>query len=63
MTTSKASSARPPWAVGSVSGSMILSCSMIDPGQPWLTITGRAPGCFERTWMKWISTPSIVVTN
>ena len=28
----------PPWAVGSVSGSMIFSCSMIEPGQPWLTI-------------------------
>jgi hypothetical protein len=42
---------------------MILSCSMIDPGQPCVTIIGRAFGCFERTWMKWMSSPSIVVTN
>ena len=46
------SSGCPPWAVGFVSGSMILSCSNTDPGQPWVMITGRAFGCFERTWMK-----------
>ena len=34
ITTSKASAALPPCAVGSVSGSMIFSCSMIEPGQP-----------------------------
>ena len=61
ITTSKASSARPPWAVGFVSGSMILSCSTTEPGQPWVTISGRASLCFERTWMKWMSSPSISV--
>ena len=29
-----------PCAVGLVSGSMIFSCSMIEPGQPWVTISG-----------------------
>ncbi len=61
ITTSKASSALAPCAVGSVSGPTILSCSMIEPGQPCVTITGRAPSCSERTWMKWMSTPSISV--
>jgi hypothetical protein len=41
-TTSNASSARPPNAVGSVSGSMILICSKIDPGQPCEMISGSA---------------------
>ena len=53
--------ARPPCAVGSVSGSMIFSCSIVEPGQPWVTIRGSASSCFERTWMKWMSTPSISV--
>jgi hypothetical protein len=26
-------------------------------------MTGNAFACFERTWMKWMSRPSIVVTN
>ena len=34
------SSAVPPCAVGLVSGSMIFSCSMMEPGQPWVTIIG-----------------------
>ncbi len=38
----KASSAVAPCAVGSVSGSMIFSCSMIEPGQPCVTICGSA---------------------
>ena len=42
----------PPWAVGLVSGSMIFICSMIEPGHPWVTISGNALSCFERTWMK-----------
>ena len=53
----------PPCAVGFVSGSMIFSCSTTEPGHPCVMIIGRAFGCFERTWMKWMSTPSIVVTN
>jgi hypothetical protein len=26
-------------------------------------ISGIAPACGDRTWMKWMSTPSISVTN
>ena len=63
MITSKASAALPPWAVGSVNGPMTFSCSMIEPGQPWVMITGSALACRERTWMKWMSTPSISVTK
>ena len=63
MTTSNASSALPPCAVGSVSGPMSLICSSTEPGQPWLMTSGSAFGCFERTWMKWMSSPSMFVTN
>jgi len=27
---------------------MIFSCSMIEPGHPWVTISGSAPWCWER---------------
>ena len=40
---------------------MTFSCSMIDPGQPWVMITGSALGCFDFTWMKWMSSPSMLV--
>jgi hypothetical protein len=56
-----ASAGSAPLAVGSVSGSMILSCSMVEPGHPWVTMSGSASSCFERPWMKWMSTPSILV--
>jgi len=52
ITTSKASEALPPCAVGLVNGSMIFACSMIEPGHPCVTMTGNALGVFERTWMK-----------
>ena len=58
-----ASASLPPCAVGSVSGPMIFSCSMIEPGQPCVTISGSASSCRERTWMKWMSSPSISVTK
>jgi len=58
-----ASAALAPRAVGLVSGSMIFSCSMIEPGQPCVTTIGSAPLCGERTWMKWMSSPSISVRN
>jgi hypothetical protein len=58
-----ASAALAPCAVGSVSGSMIFSCSMIEPGHPCVTISGNASSCGERTWMKWMSSPSISVMN
>ena len=45
ITTWNASAASPPCAVGLVSGSMILSCSMIEPGQPWVTMSGSASSC------------------
>ena len=57
----KASASVPPCAVGSVSGSMIFSCSITDPGHPCVTIIGSAFSCFDFTWMKWISRPSISV--
>ena len=49
--------------VGSVSGSMIFNCSIVEPGHPCVTISGSALSCSERTWMKWMSTPSISVTK
>ena len=48
ITRYKASAAVPPWAVGFVNGSIIFNCSMIEPGQPWVTIIGSAFSCFER---------------
>ena len=51
----------PPCAVGLVSGSMIFSCSMIEPGHPWVTISGSASSCSERMCRKWMSSPSISV--
>ncbi len=42
---------------------MIFSCSITEPGQPWVMITGRAFGCLDFTWMKWMSSPSISVMN
>jgi hypothetical protein len=62
ITTWNASEAFPPCAVGSVSGSTIFSCSTTEPGQPCVTISGSASSCFERAWMKWMSSPSISVT-
>ena len=49
ITTWNASDAFPPCAVGLVSGSMIFSCSMIEPGHPCVTMSGNAFVCFERT--------------
>ena len=40
---------------------MIFSCSMIEPGQPCVTTSGSASSWRERTWMKWMSSPSISV--
>jgi hypothetical protein len=42
---------------------MTLICSKTDPGHPWEMISGSAFSCRERTWKKWISTPSIAVMN
>ncbi|MNT98253.1 hypothetical protein D3C72_2407990 [compost metagenome] len=42
---------------------MIFSCSTTEPGHPCVMMTGKAFACLERTWMKWMSTPSIVVTK
>ena len=36
---------------------------MTEPGQPCVMISGMASSCGERTWMKWMSTPSISVVN
>ena len=40
---------------------MIFSCSIVEPGHPCVTMSGNASSCSERTWMKWMSTPSISV--
>ena len=61
--TWKASAALPPWATGSVSGSITLWNSTIEPGQPWVMISGMASGCGERACTKWMSSPSIAVVN
>ena len=37
--------------------------STIEPGQPWVTITGSASGSGERAWRKWMFWPSILVVN
>jgi hypothetical protein len=42
ITTSNASDALAPWAVGFVSGLMIFNCSMIDPGHPCVAMSGNA---------------------
>ena len=62
-TRSNASSAEPPCTVGSVSGPMTSSISMTEPGQPCVMISGNASACWDFTWMKWTSTPSISVLN
>jgi hypothetical protein len=36
---------------------------MTEPGQPCVMISGMASSWWERTWMKWMSTPSISVLN
>ena len=36
---------------------------MTEPGQPCVMISGSASSCFDRTWMKWTSNPSISVWN
>ena len=51
-TTWKASSARPPCAVGLVNGSMILKNSITEPGQPCVMRIGSAFSCRERTCRK-----------
>ena len=63
MTRSNASWALPPCAVGSVSGPTTSSSSITEPGQPCVMINGNAPACRDLTWMKWIPSPSISVTN
>ena len=60
-TTWKASSARPPWATGSVRGPMIFVNSAMEPGQPWVMTSGSASGCGDRWWMKWMSRSPMTV--
>ena len=36
---------------------------LTDPGQPCVMISGSAFSCGDRTWMKWMSTPSMAVVN
>ena len=36
---------------------------MTEPGQPCVMINGNAFLCADSTWMKWMSSPSILVLN
>ena len=51
-TTWNASAASPPNRVGSVSGSITLWNSTIEPGQPCEINSGIASACGDRTWTK-----------
>ena len=42
---------------------MIFMNSAIEPGQPWVMISGSASGSGERTCRKWMFCPSISVVN
>jgi hypothetical protein len=42
---------------------MTFSISITEPGQPCVMISGNASSRWERTWMKWMTRPSISVTN
>ena len=61
ITTWNASAASPPCATGSVSGPISCRNSRTEPGQPWQSSSGTAPGSGERTCRKWIPNPSISV--
>jgi hypothetical protein len=37
--------------------------STTEPGQPWVITIGKASGSGERTWTRWMASPSIVVRN
>jgi hypothetical protein len=62
-TTWKASAGSPPWRAGLVSGPMMLMNSTIEPGQPWVMISGSAPGSGERACTKCTVWPSMTVVN
>ncbi len=42
---------------------MVSSSSTIEPGQPCVMTNGNAFSCADFTWMKWMSSPSILVLN
>jgi hypothetical protein len=63
ITTWKASAGSPPWARGSVSGPMMSRNSTMEPGHPWVMISGVASGSGERMCRKWMCCPSMVVVN
>jgi hypothetical protein len=46
-----------------VSGPTTPSISTTEPGHPCVMISGNAFGCGDRTWMTWMSRPSICVMN
>src|SRR5215207_8848870 len=47
----------------SLSGSITLKNSTIEPGQPWVMTSGIASGSSERTWTKWRPSPSISIRH
>jgi hypothetical protein len=52
-----------PCRRGSLGGPITSRNSAIEPGQPWLTISGSAPGSGDRTCRKCTPVPSMVVAN
>jgi hypothetical protein len=46
---------------GRLSGPITFNISKIEPGQPCVLMIGSAFSWGERTWMKWMSSPSISV--
>jgi len=42
---------------------MISLNSTNEPGHPWVTTSGSAPGSCERTCRKWMVAPSMSVVN
>jgi hypothetical protein len=45
------------------SGPITSRNSAIDPGQPWVRMSGNASGRSDRTCAKWIGWPSMTVRN
>src|SRR5262249_22180634 len=55
-----ASTGSPPCVRGFVSASMTFRNYTIEPGQPWVRMSRRAPGLGERTWRKCLCGDSVV---
>jgi len=58
-----ASASSPPWHAGSRSGSTTSRNSTIEPGQPWVSTSGRAVGTGDGACRQWMRSPSISVVT